>query len=487
MAIVTGKAQDLLKRCLRIVGALAVVAFISFFYKAVPVNATTVALSLLLGILAIATAWGLPEAIVASLAGMLSFNYFFLPPVGTLTISDPQNWVALFTFLVTSVVASQLSARAKRQALEATRRQHEMERLYTLSRNLMLSDNQPVSGRIPYQIAQVFDAAGAAFYDRSADAVYRAGPQDVPLADDRLRDAAVQGTASHSAALDVSVLPVSLGGPPIGSLAILGGAVSDTALHAIANLAAISLERAQAQQIAASAEAARQNDELKAAILDALAHDFKTPLTAIKAAVTSVLADASGGVQKELLTVVNEETDHLTAKVTEAIQMARIEAGRVRIERSPHAVRELVSAALRGLEAALEGRSLQVDIPRQIPLVQADPELAPLALRQLLDNALKYSPAGSPITIRARQDDGSVIVAVADRGAGIPEREQSRVFEKFYRGRHASGAVPGTGMGLPIAREIVQAHGGRIWVEGRDGGGSEFLISLPSAAEQDGA
>ncbi len=460
-------------------------AITAWYYGVASVNATTVALTLLLGILAIATVWGLAEAIAASIAAMLCFNYFFLPPIGTYTIADPQNWVALFTFLVVSVVASQLSARAKRRAIEATHRQHEMERLYALSRNLMLSPDQPAGARISYQIALIFDAPAVAFYDRAEDKVHRAGIQEVPLTDERLRDAAVQGTALRDPATDLTVLPISLGGPPIGSLAIMGGGISDTALHSISNLAAIEVERGRSQRAAARAEAARQNDELKALLLDALAHDFKTPLTSIKAAVTSLLADANGA-QRELLTVADEETDHLTNMVTEAVQTARIEAGNVRLEKSVRPVRQLVNLALRKLARSLEGRPVQVDIPGDVPLVQADPDLAALAIRQLVDNALKYSPPGSPITVRARPQGETVVISVADRGPGIPETEQSRIFERFYRGLQGGGTIPGTGMGLPIAREIVKAHGGRIWIEERSGGGSEFFIALPGASEQAG-
>jgi two-component system sensor histidine kinase KdpD len=468
-------------------GALGTIGLITVCYvRVASVNSTTVALTFLMAILGIATVWGLPEAIVASIAAVMCFNYFFLPPVSTFTIADPQNWVALVTFLVTSVVASQLSARAKRRAMEATRGQHEMERLYALSRNLMLGSEEHVGGRISYQIVQVFDAQGVALYDRSADVVYRAGSQDVPMPDERLRDAAVQGTEFHDAEAGTTVLPIRLGGEPIVSLAITGGGVSDTALHSIANLAAIELERARAQQVAARAEAARQNDELKATLLDALAHDFKTPLTSMKAAITAVLADAVEGAQKELLTVANEETDRLTSMVSEAIQMARIEAGDVRLEKSPRAVGQLVESALRKLESLLEGRAVRMDIADEVPPVEADADLAALAIRQVVDNALKYSPPGSPIVIRARQEDESVVVGIADLGPGVPEGEQSRIFEKFYRGRHGASTIPGTGMGLPIAREIIHAHGGRIWVESRGGKGSEFFIALPCGAGKRG-
>lgn len=480
------QVKGFLRAPLRIAGALALIAGITLVYHLVlSVNSTTVALSFLLAILAVATGWGLLEAIVASVAGMLCFNYFFLPPAGTLSIADPQNWVALFVFVVTSIVASQLSASAKRRALEATRRQHEMERLYALSRGLMLLDpRSAATGQVSYQIAQVFELPGVALFDRERDRVYRAGPQDVPVPDGKLRDAAVQGTASHEAAADVSILPVSLGGAPIGSLAIHGGAISDTALHAIANLAAIAIERARAQELATRAEAARQNEELKSTLLDALAHEFNTPLTSIKAAASAMLAE-NGAPQNELLTVIEEETDRLSSLVTETIQMARIEAGDVRLETRPHAVAELVSSALKKLKLLLEDREVRIELSDHLPAVLADAELVGLALRQLVTNALKYSHPESPITIRARAVEDRVTISVKDDGPGIPETELTRIFEKFYRVTDSAGRIPGAGMGLTIAREIVAAHGGKIWVESRPGQGSEFFFTLP-CAEKDG-
>src|ERR1019366_6353582 len=177
-------------------GALGLICGITFFYThLVHVNSVTVALSFLLAVLGIATRWGLTEALAASVFGMLCFNYFFLPPVGTLTIADPQNWVALFAFVVTAVITSHLSASAKLQALESAHRQHEMERLYTLSRNLLLLDGrEPLAQQIACQVAKVFDLPAFAFFDRTTDRIHRAGPHDIPVEDTKLRDAALQGT-----------------------------------------------------------------------------------------------------------------------------------------------------------------------------------------------------------------------------------------------------------------------------------------------------
>jgi two-component system, OmpR family, sensor histidine kinase KdpD len=474
-------------KLVRILGALGIIGAITFFYfRIFSVNNVTVALSFLLAVLVIATRWGLMEALVASVASMFCFNYFFIPPIGSFTIADSQNWMALSAFVVTAVIVSHLSASARRQALESTHRQHEMERLYTLSRNLLLLElHGPPAQGITNLIAQVFELPGLAFYDRASDRVHRAGPQDIPVDAGKLRDTALQGTVFHDATTKTTVIPISLGGQPIGSLGIQGSQVSETALHAIANLTAITLERAHAQDVATRAEAARQSEELKSTMLDALAHEFKTPLTPIKAAVTSMLSDGDmSPTRQELLRIVDEETDRLNSMLTEAIQMSRIEAGELQLHRSPQSLRKIFQAQLEKLGESLEGRKVTVEVPEKLPRVSVDPEFTGTVIWQLLNNALKYTPPGSPLTLRASTGETEVIVSVEDCGPGISEPEQGKVFEKFYRGKDQRERIPGTGMGLTIAREIVRAHHGRIWVESEPGKGARFSFSVPRALRE---
>jgi two-component system sensor histidine kinase KdpD len=475
--------HDSPRRLIRVAGALASIAALTLLYsRVIRANSTTVALSFLLAILGLATRRGLLEAIVASFAGALCFNYFFLPPVGTFTVADPENWVALGAFLVTAVVASQLSASARKRAREAARRQHEMERLYGLSRALLLLDTKGgVAGQLAGEIARVFRLPAVALSERATQQVHRAGPEDIGVPDGGLREAAERGTRSHDPAAAVSILPVTLGSLPLGSLAVRGEGVSGTALEAVASLAAIALERARAAELAGRAEAARQSEELKSTLLDALAHEFKTPLTSIKVAVSALLAD-EGAPPRELLTIVEEETDRLNALVSEAIQMARIDAGKMRLERRSQTVPDLVSSALGKMGSAAGERDLRLEIPDPFPDVVVDGELVGLVIRQLLGNALKYSEPDSPISIRAHGGDGWVTIAIHNRGPGISPEEQSRIFERFYR--IAESGAPGTGMGLAIARNIVEAHGGRIWVESRPGEGSEFSFTIPCAVQE---
>jgi two-component system sensor histidine kinase KdpD len=438
-------------------------------------------MTFLLATLGIATGWGLLEAVVASIAGAVCFNFFFLPPLFTFYLADPQNWVSLLAFLITAVVASQLSASAKQRASEAMRRREEMERLYELSRALMLVDDRSAAAsQISQRIVQLFEVEGAVVFDRATDQIYRTGTTEQAISDTKVRDAALQGTAFHDPAANSSVLPLTLGREPVGSIAICGGSISDTALHAIANLSAIAMERELAESAARRMEAARQNEAMKSMLLDALAHEFKTPLTSIKAAASSIL-DQRPTEQKELVTIIEEESDRLDSLVSETIRMARIEGGDLRLDTHPQMVADLIAAAVQKLRILLQDRDLHIQTDAALPEVIADSDLIGLTIRQLLTNALKYANPDSPIVIEAHPANGFVKISVKDFGPGIALEDQKRIFEKYYRVKHNTERIPGTGVGLAIARNIVEAHGGTIGVESAQGQGSEFFFTLPIA------
>ncbi|HSM79125.1 MAG TPA: ATP-binding protein [Bryobacteraceae bacterium] len=464
---------------------LVIAAVTAFCYRVIPVNATTAGFAYLIAILIFASGWGLIEGIAGCLFAIPCYNFFFLPPVGAFTIADPQNWVALFTFLLTAVIASQLSDQSRRRERDAMSRQREMERLYALSRAILLADPSQEPGRhIARQIAQIFDLRAVELFVRQGEGRYFAGAEELTGLETRLRDAASQGTFFSDPATNTLISAIRLGGGSIGSLAVRGGAFSDAALQSVCNLVAIVLERARAHEAANRAEVARQSEELKSTLLDAIAHEFQTPLTSVRAAASSLLASpaATPEQQRELLSIVDEEANRLSKLVTEAIQMARTETGKVRLNRMPCSAKALLDDALEKIRDRAEGRAITAIIPPDLPPVLVDPEMMELTLRQLLDNALKYSPAGSPLTVQARQEADHIVMSVSDHGPGIPEAEQSRIFEKFYRRSDHPSSVTGSGMGLAIAREIVHAHGGEIWVESKPGEGSRFSISLPLGA-----
>lgn len=467
--------------------ALSLIAAITFaFFRLIPVNATTVGFFYLVAILVIATVGGLIEATVSSITAMLCFNFFFLPPVGTFTIADPQNWVALFAFLTTALTASQLSDRLKRQRREALDRQHEMERLYALSRAILLTDTtQPTAMQIANQIAKAFECPAVALYDRKTSEVYLADRDAFPninAINSKLRESAIQSSVLKEGD-EILITPIRLGGEPIGSLALTHTFLSDAALQSLLNLVAVGLEKARAQEEVNRAQVARQSEELKSTLLDALAHEFKTPLTSIKAVTTDLLSNPEESLSQEqrgLVAIADEGADRLDRLVTEAIQLARIEGGKFQLNRGVHFPSSLLSAALRQTKSLTDGRDLKVQVEDNLPLVFVDAELIVLMLAHLIDNAVKYSRPGSPILIGAKADGKAVTIYVADQGPGITDDEQTRIFDKFYRGRNGQH-LKGTGMGLAIAREIMRAHGEEIWVKSSPDQGSEFSFSLPVA------
>jgi two-component system sensor histidine kinase KdpD len=278
------------------------------------------------------------------------------------------------------------------------------------------------------------------------------------------------------------VFAVRLGGKPIGSLAVRPQQRSDAALESLANLVAITLERIRVQEESTHLEAARQSETLKSTLLDAIAHEFKTPLTSIKAAASTLVLNPAAAAARvgELAAIVNEESDRLERLVTDAIHMAHIEGGSLTLQRAHASSSQIAEKAINQCRSALDGHQVSVSVEGGAETVFGDAGLIELALCQLLDNAAKYSGAGLPIEVHVAPQEGGALIEVRDHGAGIPETEQRHVFDKFYRSPRSSASTPGTGMGLSIVREIAKAHGGHAWVDSRPGEGARFAIMLPA-------
>jgi two-component system sensor histidine kinase KdpD len=477
----------------RVFTCLALVAAITWAtFSLLRVNSLIAGLSYVLVVLVVAAKWGLAESFVTSVAAMLCLNYFFLPPILSLTIADPQNWVALFVFLAIALTASKLSSSARQRANEAQARRIEVERLYELSRSLMLVDTTMDLGvQIVGQLKEQFGFSEVAYCDGLSGELSMTDPSDWRFEQHVLRDVAV-GEASWfvwrkgltPAGIEIGIAPVSLGGRIVGSLGVIGPALSEPALQAIANLIGIAVERAREQVAVSRMEAARQNEHLRGILLDALAHDFTTPLTSIKGAITTVRSEYGHEPEEDdLLAVVEEEADKLGAMIDETVDMARIEPGQPRLRRCQLPIVKIIQSCVDRMKSPLDGRPLEVQIQEGILSVNADPDMIGLALRQLLGNAIKYSPPGSTIAISANQTHGIVTVRVSDQGPGIPENELESIFERFYRGSRGRDLVPGTGMGLSVARDIINAHQGRLWAENRSEGGAQFSFSLPIFSE----
>jgi two-component system, OmpR family, sensor histidine kinase KdpD len=456
---------------------------ISLFYRYVlPVNPTTVALTLLLAILAVSTVWGIAVAVFMSVTAMLAFNYNFLPPVGRFTVADPQNWVALFAFLVVSVLASHLSSRARQKAEDASARRREIEKLYAFSQGLLESGNViQLLNRIPTQIVDIFEVGAAALLLAEKQKIYRSGPVIPKLDLETLKAIVVRDEPLLDIPNSICFVPLRLGVRPIGSLGISGTMLSRQTLEALGTLIAVAIERARAIEQLGLTEAARESERLRTALLDSVTHALRTPLTSIKASVTNLISNGSltDRQRAELLTIINEESDRLNRLVGEAAEMARLDAGEVELRIEMRPIDDVINSALAQSKASLGEREVRVQISPGLPRLRVDLGRAREALVHLIENANRYSPADQPITISAEASQDFVLTSVADRGAGIDDLEQSLIFEKFYRGKDQRYLVQGTGMGLPIAKAIIEAHGGSISLTSQRGHGSVFSFTLP--------
>ncbi len=456
------------------------VALVTAAAAGTSINPTTAGFVYLLVVLLIASTWGFVEALVASVAATLCFNFFFFPPTGTFTIADPQNWVALFSFLATALVAGRLSQRARRRTQDAIERQRDIERLYSLSRAILLiGDAEPFAKQLARRLADIFELNGVLLYDRRNNEIHRAGPADIEGVDNQLRDAARYGTSFSDAERRRAVIAVRLGAEPIASIAVEGRPMPDSVLQGAANLVAIGLERARASDLRHEIEVARQSEQLRTTLIDAMAHDFKTPLTAVKAAITSLLAGPEQPAQagRELLTIAAEEAGHLQQCIENSIEMARLDTAHIDAHPQPSDVEDIVREVVGSFETQLEGR-LEVVREGPLPEIALDQRLLKLALRQLLDNALKYSPPATPIRLHVSGDASGAVIELTNAGDGIPVNEQGRVFERFYRSASAKRRIPGSGLGLCIAASIIQAHNGELTVASRPGE-TTFRIRLP--------
>jgi len=462
-------------------------------------NPTIAALTYLLIILIAATVSTLRVATAASVLGVLCLNFFFMPPVGTFTIADPQNWVALFVFLAVSVVASNLSSVARERAREAMARRDELARLFDLSRDVLLTtDSREAIGQLARFVSRRFALDFVAICLPRGDEwdVFDAGALGLQLTSDQLSkafagvdgglefDARARTYAGHrEIALDdhrVRLVPLRLGARAIGLLAAAGRPVEPGTLDALAGLAAIAIERAHFLDERKSAEVARRSEELKSALLASLGHDLRTPLTAIRVAASNLQASWLADVdRREQSDVILTEVERLSRLFQNILEMARVDAGALAADVRWVHPSEILEAARDQVVHTLAGRRLEVDAAQE-RLVRLDPRLTASALAHLLENAAQYTAPGAPIEVKLTVNAEGLMISVRDHGPGIGAEDLPRLFDRFYRGQDARARVSGTGMGLSIARGMLAVERGRVWGENCPDGGARFTILVPA-------
>jgi two-component system sensor histidine kinase KdpD len=488
------------------VAGLAAVAAITAAYRALDVsNAAIVSTTFLLVVLLVAAASLLRTAVAVSIAAVLALNYFFLPPVGTFVVADPQNWLALLAFLAVSVVAGNLSAVARARTAEAVSRRDEQARLFDLSRDvLVLPDSREALTALARAVARRFDLEFLAIALPSATArwdVSSAGALALDLDPRELTTAlaAAQATLefdarsrSYSCHRDTAVgehvvrlVPLRVGTRPIGLLAASGRPVEAGTLDALAGVVAMAIERANLLQERTAAESTRQSEALKSALLASIGHDLRTPLTAIRVAAANlqddVLSPADRAEQSELI---QAEVERLARLFQNLMDMARLDAGGVAHQRRLVHPSEIVAAARDQVEHALGPRRLEVVVDPDVPLA-LDPRLTASALAHVLENAAQYAPMESSIEVRAGAGAEGLEIVVRDHGPGIAPADLPHLFDRFYRGEAARARTSGTGMGLWIARGFLAAQQGRIWADNAADGGARFTIVVPAGDATD--
>ncbi len=451
-------------------------------------NTATIGFFYLAAVLALATWGGWAVGAAASVASMLCLNFFFLPPFGTLTISEPSNWVALFAFLGASTLASRLVATARREAEEARRRRREVEVLYDLCFGLFAASQRPgVLGEAAARTLQAIGAdAGGLFLGDAEEPASVIGPGRLETDPQLLgRARASLETVQDNGGRTV-YLPLHVGGMNNGVLVARDTTAEKTLLESAGRLLALAVERERLLSEAAHLEAVRESDTLKTSLLRAVSHDLRTPLTAMRLEIESLdgrLADQPAA--QESLRGLAVEQERLARRIDNLLSLARLEAGVARPRPEPTPPGSLLHAARESLSSILAGRPVEIAVQPHCPDLWADPSLTLEILVNLLENAARAAPPGRPLELSAGPEGDRVRLEVRDRGPGIPPGlrrmlESPRDLRRLDTG---SGDSASGGLGLQIARSLAEANGGSLALLERPGGGTIARVDLPAAPE----
>ena len=459
-----------------------------------------IALVFLMAVLTSAVTAGLRPALFASLVGALAFNFFFLQPLYTLDIGDPESVIAFAFFLGVAVIASYLTARVQRQAAAARQRARTTEDLYLFSRKLAgTGPLDDVLWATAHQIAAMLKVRVVILLPEGDTIAVRAGyPPDDTLVDADIAAARWAWEHNRPAGRGADTLPgakrlylpMRTSRMPIGVIGLdndrkgpLLTPEQQRLFDALSDQAAVAIERTQLAADVDKARLAAEADKLRSALLTSISHDLKTPLAGIMGA-AGTMKDYAGAMSEadraELLTTIVEESERLNRFIANLLDMTRIETGATAPNLSSHFVGDVVGSALRRAEKIMARHRVAISLPQDLPMARLDPVLFEQVLFNLLDNSAKYAPGGTTITIEARKETDGIVLQVSDEGPGIPPDDLERVFDSFYRVSKGDQVRAGTGLGLSICRGFVEAMGGKIVASNRTGGnGAVFTIRLP--------
>jgi two-component system sensor histidine kinase KdpD len=432
----------------------------------------------------IALRWGFFEASVVSLLSVACLDYFFTQPLFQFYMSDSHDWVALVTFESVALLVSRLSNQVSRHAREAEMHRSHLQKLYELSQSVLLLDRQkPVDQQLASLIQTTLQVKGVALWNAYDLHLCMSGICEVT--EDEVRSTYFTERNEDNSITASSRRVLRSGTRTIGSLVICGHSLDNASINATASLTAVAIERARSFSAESSAEAARQSEQLRSAVLDGLAHAFKTPLTTIRSSSSGLLEmDTLSGTEKRLVALIDQHADQLSDLTTRLLRTARIDNADLKLKREQIDLTRLIQESIEASSQELGVHPVYLQPEMKRGMVWADKQLLEMALFQLLDNAAKYGSPGSSITIDVKEEQAETLISIRNEGSFIPPAEREKIFKRFYRSPGSDRKASGTGIGLSVVKRITEAHQGRAWVNSDQHTGTTFFLTLPRTAKE---
>ena len=459
--------------------AFAVLGLLTYGGAVLHVTLPTISLIYLLLVVTVALLWGFRLASFISCIAVVCLDYFFTLPLYSFRISDAHDYVALVAFETTALVISNLSSRALKHAREAAVERASTERLYELSQSSLLLDLHKAPGpELAVLIHRIFDLRAVALFDAYTGRLASVGDWK-PGEDQVAMERFLQDTATGDSQGQSMQRIMRVGNQFVGAL-VLRDQVSPLIMNALASLSATAMERYQVTQKENRAESARQSEQLRTAVLDALAHDFKTPLTAIQA-VSSALIEMDGLTppQREMVALIDNEVSFLNDLCTRLLRTAKLDAEEFDTQKEDVNVHELIMEVWANRASDEKRNTIEIVVDVRSSTVRVNRGLVAMILSQYIDNARKYSTPGTPIKITVRKSLSDLLVSVHNFGSSVRMEDRDLIFERFYRSPVSEDAIAGTGIGLSVVKKAAEANHAHVWVISDENEETTFFLSIP--------